>query len=1133
MIVTFADQNAFQLALTSGAVPADISGAAARGAVVDGRVFIEFDGHLDRRARSALANLGARSAPPESAPDLRALLCWHQLVPLNRTSESSATREGALMLFEAVTPDRIVELCSEMLRLGNDRLATAALVGDGERAPSRYLVRAVDPPYYTILRAGNDVTAPGDIIAYVQQRPRVWVQHGFTHPLTHCLRPPADRMLLLRAPDQWRLVAEPKFRDIYADLEVRLPATETNWHAADLNAPLQVTLRLARSGDDAPATLWVLRDDAERQVEQLVEHAGSSLIDRLSFAVGTSDDRKIVVLRARPSPHAPPVLVLRGTPMRPYLKLSNLFVPCASRIDPPLRRDVLSRVLADDAKRITWLLPAESDPSTFTPESLPDIAFRPLSDWVDYVLDQERVALNQWVQSASFDFAPFVTHEDVEEASEPRPPRENAPRDEKPRITAPDSRSEDVIEDNEASSPVETAPEPAKPTSTEKHASRKRRELESQLLKAEQRYLQLDAPLDDPQRVPMWRDMARLNTVLKNDRDATVCWSNLIWDRTTDAARISSAWLESENRASNCALNTSTDLERLMRGPVDQTDVTRLAAALTDDALHGGAGDWSDRLHLASQIIRRNEAELPVRVAWLAWWALAKLAGDDVLLLARTRDRVLERLHVGGLQLGVDVPSFIRGNLSGDDRLRSARRGLLGLRRTVHRWIGASATGTKQYADLMLAYGLALSGASADCERLVTHVQGDFSRMKSPRFDQVHRWLAAAFRERISAALAGEPSIKPFSSTLLAKLDGMNRESRYKVDRLRSHSHILEPHERIDPYRRWDGRYGDLVRRQLAELYEACDREALQERLDPLLTQVVKARSPAETESWVLATGLELAPRLGEEYTTRLFALAPSVLDRLLDLNQQARILEKGMLAAAHFDLPEVGRALAARIVAAIHTHQAEGDDDAIRGLLGPALRGLRKLGLRDALNEMMNHIAQLMRRAEAEEHSSADGSKAEDLSNEDLPSQDRRLARLSILLHLASAWLYFGQSKAAQRALDEVRDTLLTPGWEKARASRLARAYIEALADAPGEEALARIAEVLERLPAPVDTYTTSSHYSRLQLDVIDAAVRTLVGEGVAVDPAIRRWLDEDELLVRRRIHRDTRAALAAAGMT
>jgi hypothetical protein len=72
---------------------------------------------------------------------------------------------------------------------------------------------------------------------------------------------------------------------------------------------------------------------------------------------------------------------------------------------------------------------------------------------------------------------------------------------------------------------------------------------------------------------------------------------------------------------------------------------------------------------------------------------------------------------------------------------------------------------------------------------------------------------------------------------------------------------------------------------------------------------------------------------------------------------------------------------------------------------------------------------------------------------------------------------------------------------------------------------------ELLRRLPAPSDTYTTSSHYSRLQLEVIEAAVLALVG-GEARSDSKSRWLDEDEFLVRRRIHRDTRAALARAGL-
>ncbi|MEQ8788924.1 MAG: hypothetical protein RIC55_21610 [Pirellulaceae bacterium] len=1146
MIVLFADQNAFQLALTSAAIPAVVSGARARGVIDDGRVFIEFDARLPKDAKSALASLGAKSIARQAAPELHPLLCWHQLLPMRVDREPPTPTDGVVILFEVSAAERLVELCGEMLRLGADRLATAALAADDTHQPTRFLLRAVDPPYYTLLRTeavGGDAQRP---IAYVQQRPRVWVERGFTHPLIHVIEPPAGRMLLLRAPGDWRLVGEPVFRDVYADIEVRLPAEATPWRPAQLDARLQVTLRLTRGGDDAPATLWVMHDGAEQQVERLVEHADSALVDRLAFAVGTRGRRRVVVLRARPSQHPPPVLVVRGTAMRSYLKLPNLFVPCGFRVEPPLRRDVIARTLSSDAERITWLVPREDGEAAFVPESLPDIAFRPLSDWVDYVIDQEQVVLDEWVQSTRFDFAPFVSHQQVERAPTTAAPAEVANPNDPP---ATDGRvAQDSPSPEAAPQPADIVPESPPPR------SRKRRELVTRLQAIEQQYLELDAPLDDKRRAAMWRDMARLNTMLEVARDATICWSNLLWEHPSAADNISSAWLASERRAASTETISRRQLEQMNSGHVAPEDAVHLAATLVEaahneaahneaahnEAAHNEAADgWGDRVHLAAAVLQRHEAMLPVRVVWLAWQAVTILSGGDVLTLARTRDRLLERLHQGGLELDIDMPSFLRTNLSQGDRGRSVRGEFVHLRRMVHRWIESGAataasmsaintTPTRHYADLMLAYGLAVLGESAACQQLVAQVEREFHAMKTPRFDQVHRWLVAAFDERIRSVLAGVATTTPFSQQLLATLDGMSRETRYKIDRLRLHSFILEPHQRIDPYRRWDGRYDDLVRRQLADLYEPCDREQLQQQLNPLLQQAVEAKSPGANESWVLATALELAPRLGEKYTREILPQAMSLLDRLADLDQRARILEKGMLAAAHFDLPEVGRELSARIVQTFRAHQEDASDNTVRSLLGPALRGLRKLGLRDELNGIMNHIARMLRSA-----SPAGGAPSGRLAEDDLPTQDRRLARLSMLLHLAASWLYFGQHTSARQALDEVRDALFQTGWEKARAARLARAYIEALAEAPIEESLVRIRDFLQRAPAPIDTYTTSSHYARLQLDVIDAVVRTLAGDSAAIDPAIRRWLDEDELLVRRRIHRDTRAALAAAGMT
>ena len=39
--------------------------------------------------------------------------------------------------------------------------------------------------------------------------------------------------------------------------------------------------------------------------------------------------------------------------------------------------------------------------------------FRPLADWIDYVLDQEQQPLTAWVQATRFDFEPFVCREEV------------------------------------------------------------------------------------------------------------------------------------------------------------------------------------------------------------------------------------------------------------------------------------------------------------------------------------------------------------------------------------------------------------------------------------------------------------------------------------------------------------------------------------------------------------------------------------------------------------------------------------------------------------------------------------------------------------------------------------------------
>ena len=69
---------------------------------------------------------------------------------------------------------------------------------------------------------------------------------------------------------------------------------------------------------------------------------------------------------------------------------------------------------------------------------------------------------------------------------------------------------------------------------------------------------------------------------------------------------------------------------------------------------------------------------------------------------------------------------------------------------------------------------------------------------------------------------------------------------------------------------------------------------------------------------------------------------------------------------------------------------------------------------------------------------------------------------------------------------------------------------------DADGKPAVANIK----------DNMTTSSHYSISQLAVVETTVLALVSDELSLDSESKRWLDEDEFLVRSRIHRDVKMA-------
>jgi hypothetical protein len=1095
----FRDSQALQVVLMSGLCPADVLASGARVAHgANGSLVLAPAQPLPKAALHRLREVGV-AVDAELPGDARTVGCWAEAVAAARAAVPVIPALVLLVTESAA----MVELAAELVRLGCDR--QELLVAGGVGA-----IRVVDPPTYTVIRAldhegGLRVFTPDPAGQEV-----VWTELGYRHPLADRLRAPPGTLLLIGG-DRWRTVPDAGWLGLDAAVELAVPGDRAVLPATPLPARRRIELRMS-GGRREPPSLWVVRQGGVAAIDKLLAYLPEDVVARLTFAATGGDD-PLVIVRARSGRHAPPELALAAEDYAPLAELPDVYVPAGSIVEPPLRRERLRQILTGPEGAgaaggdVLWLAPLPE--RRFRVERIADRAFAPLAEWADYVLHASTPALVPWMRATELDFAPFVStglewasgppssgagagEVDDDKRTQPRQARRRMPTAVPEAMEPEPARRQSAAED--AASPAS----PSDPLVAEI-------QVDAELAALEAAFIELDAPGDAPERIALLDRLAASYARLGRRREAGLCFARAVWEAPPAQAQARlDAWI-----AADGGLAGEHALAKLLaQGSPDPDDVRLVAAAAarTSADARGARPEIASDPHRVQRWLDDHDGELDARTLWLARTGLARLSGGDPLGLAHARDRILAAL-AGGLPVERELPPFLRfagrmgalGNASGEHLTAALDDLAQRIARTRRKRSATEAPAqlTGAYVNLQLAYGFARIGKHERARALAGEARAALAGVAS---DPVHAYLVTAFVARVEQAIAGLAPETPLPAELGAALAALDRLARYKVDRLRDASRILEPLAGLDPFgvfidRRTESRGPELVAlrgiaepraraRAVGELVEVAAASAAdRERLIDGILDVLLGLPEAEAVP-ILARTSPLVARLPEPRRAVLYAAA--------------------LVVAGHFGRTDLVPELLALLGAAIRAVAATD----LERVLQHSLRALRRIGLRLEIAELL---------AEAEHARSANEPGA-------LYGRLAIAAGLAYLGDAARALPIFDQARGALnedfKAVGEVRKDGSRPSLT--RPLELTRALALAYAQAPLGAALGGIAELVAHLRDITDNLNTNSHFCLSVLHFVESLVLGITSDDLVLGDAGRRFIEDDEHLIRRRLHRD-----------
>lgn len=559
-------------------------------------------------------------------------------------------REGSVLVWCA-NGGAFARIVEECLSLGCDRLRWSPLrAGRAPAAAKGAVLARIDSPPWFLLERWSRGTADVDAPVYVESAPGFHVRWGWRHPLAGRLAPADGELVLADRDGALHRLPDTEWRDLYDAISVAVEGlSSVRWAAADPAPRFTVQLRLVAAPEPVEPELWLLTRDDLPAVERLLGLMPEADLKHLAIAFFAS-----------PSPGAgEPVAALREVitgrgrgwvnfgraGFRALPGLPTLFLPIDRALDPQVRRDRVAEAFGLQQGEFTVVEDAKGKPG-IRGVRIPEVSFKPLSAYVDYVVTGDAARLQTLVAATVFDPGPLAALAEAKpdparagERDAVRPASAAAPLAADGGALQPDTSVPDA--DFAPVLILEPEPEEASPSSE---------------LQIEKRIAE-----DPPGAAADWMALGDSRLARRDWEGALECFENARW---TDRA------LESQARA-RAATALTLQSEAFSFPPDGETPAAHDATSqgnlclLRMRALHLETSETAASPRYLESIYagaRAASDRLRKKTRWLVWRAVLARTGDDIEL-ERQREQILADLNQAGLA-PLDRTDFVRARLA-------------------------------------------------------------------------------------------------------------------------------------------------------------------------------------------------------------------------------------------------------------------------------------------------------------------------------------------------------------------------------------------------------------------------------------------------------------------------------------